>query len=440
MRNFDDSFMPQRFRMPEKDTRRFYEKPEWWIEFVKWGLIVSLLLGAAGFGISWASSKWKERQHRLEAAAQEARLRELEEAREREAKAAAAKAEKEAREKAKAEKERQRREMREEQERQRAEKEEARRALAAREKGPRRISDLDKALQTAGVRWWGAGTPPKFAARKEGDEYWCVFPDSRGGTFVRVKVGADKDSPAAIELVDPEGYMRTYERELLDEAVATRPHLVFMDRAAWVRIPAQRIEASAHVTVPERTYFYPAEQLLGEDLYKMVRSQFRSNDRLERLNCNLEFHWRDETHPPVKWLLKFDESIGSMKLSRAIETELQAELDAKNAAEDAKAAAKRPDRGKSAAASSGFSSGSSRGSLGGSARGSLGGGAGGSLGGGSGGRRMGEGRSGGLSGSSQQSRETAEQKAAEPPRKERVTRNDVQRVIVEGYLCASFAE
>ena len=425
MRNFNDSFMPQRFRLPEKDTRRFYEKPEWWVEFVKWGIIAVLLIGAAGFGISFAMGKWKERRQRLEAAAQEARLREHEEAKEREAKEAREKAEKEAREKAraeaKAEKERIRREKQEAEEKRRAEKEQRRLELASREKGPRHIADLEKKQETAGVRWWGKGEPPKFADRKEGDEYWCIFVSDSEETMVRVKVGADKNAPAAIELVDGEGYMRKFERELLDDAIAQRPHLVMMDRAAWVRPPAHMVEKAAHMSIPNNLPFRPAEVLLGERLYRILNNRFSSDNRLYRLICNVEFHWRGESHPPISWQLKFDEAIGSSKLYRAIEDALQAELDATNAAAAKKGSARQSE---GLRASSGLSGG---GTLGGSHSG------GGLAGGSRSGRRLGEGggSSGGLS---------AKQERSEPPRKERVTRDDVQRVIEEGYLSASFAE
>jgi len=428
MRNFDNSFMPQRFRLPEKDTRLFYEKPEWWAAFVKWAIIVVLLLGAAGFGATFALGKWKERKHRLEVAAQEARLRELETAKEREAKAAEANAEKAAREKAReearAEKERARREKREAEEQRRADMEQKRIEMESRETGPRRISDLEKQQQTAGVRWWGKAEPPKFADRKEGDEYWCVFPSDRGETIIRVKVGADK-TPAAVDLADGTGYLRPYERALLDEAVTQRPHLVLMDRAAWVRVPQHVLEKAAHLTVPKRTSFRPAEFLLGEDLYRLMRSHFRTNNRLERLECNVAMHWRDESHAPLTWTLQFDESLGSASLNHAIEDALQADLDAANGVASKKAAPKQAEKTESPEKQR--ASLTSRGtSLAGSQRT---------------GRRLGE-NTKSLGGSSLSRQNQAEEVAAprEPERKEKVTRNDVQRVIDEGYLSASFVE
>ncbi len=420
MRNHDDNFLPQRFRLPEKDTRRFYEKPEWWVVFVKWAIIVVLFIGAIGFGTTFAMGKWKERKHRLEVAAQEARLREMEETKAREAKAAAQKAEKEAKEKAraeaKAEKERIRREKREAEEQRRAEAEQRRKELESREKGPRRVSDLEKQKQTAGVRWWGKGTPPKFADRRDGDEYWCVFPSDRGDTMVRVKVGPDKEKPASVDLAEGTGYMRAYEQELLDEAVEQRPHLVIMDQAAWVRIPAHMAEKAAHVTVPKRLSFRPAEVLMGEGLYQLVRSHFRSNNRLDRLDCNVEFHWRNETHPPITWRMKFDESLGSAKLNHAIEDVLQAELDAANRAAEKKRAARQPDRANSLSPRGNSLAGSSRS-----------------------GRRLGENYKT-LGGSDRQDQRQEEAKANETPRQTRVAFSEVERVIDEGYLSASFAE
>lgn len=427
MRNYDDSPLPQRFpqrfRLPEKDTRRFYEKPEWWVEFVKWGIIAVLLVGAAGFGVSFAMGKWKERKQRLEAAAQEARLREHEEAKVREAQEAREKAEKEAREKAraeaKAEKERIRREKQEAEEKRRAEKEQRRLELASREKGPRHIAELEKRHETAGVRWWGKGEPPKFASRKEGDEYWCVFVTDKEETMVRVKVGADKNAPAAIELVDTEGYMRTFDLELLNDAIAQRPHIVMMDRAAWVRPPAYKLEKASHVSIPNRLPFRPAEELLGERLYSILNNRFSSDHRLDRLVCNVEFHWRGEAHAPISWQVKFDEAIGSSKLYRAIEDALQADINATAQKSAPRQQQKQqPEKQHPTLSQSGNTL----------------------AGGGRATRKLGDNYRSFGGGSSAQKKELDQGRQNEPARKDRVTRDDVQRVIEEGYLSASFVE
>jgi len=429
MRNYDDTPLPQRFpqrfRLPEKDTRRFYEKPEWWIVFVKWGIISVLLLGAAGFGVSFAMGKWKERKQRLEAAAQEERLREHEEAKVREAKEAREKAEKEAREKARAEaraeKERIRREKQEAEEQRRAEREQRRKELESREKGPRRVSDLEKQQQTAGVRWWGKGEPPKFASRKEGDEYWCVFTDGRTETMVRVKVGADKNTPAAIDLADGEGYMRPFERELLDEALAEKPHLVIMDRAAWVCLPQKVMEKAAHMSIPQQgNQFYPSEMLMGESLYRLVKNNFDTQNRLDRLDCNLEFHWRGEARTPLSWRLKFRETLSRSTMNTAIENTLQAEMDASYAAtaKTKKAAAKPAKQHPTLASNSSSLAGGQRA-----------------------GRRLGENyRSFDGKSSAQKTESVAEKQQEQTATKGRVTRADLQRATDEGFLSVSFAE
>lgn len=429
MRNYDDTPLPQRFpqrfRLPEKDTRRFYEKPEWWMAAVKWGIIAALLLGAVGFGVSFGMSKWKARKQRLEAAAQEERLREHEEAKKREAKEAREKAEKEAREKeraeARAEKERIRREKQEAEEQRRAEREQRRKELESREKGPRRVYDLEKQQQTAGVRWWGKSEPPKFASRKEGDEYWCVFTDGRNDTMVRVKVGADKNTPAAIDLADGSGYMRPFERELLDEAVAQKPHLVIMDRAAWVRLPQPVIERAAHVTIPQSNTIYPGETLLGESLFRLVKSAFDTNNRLDRLEFNLEFHWRGESRPPIAWKLRFNETLGRSKLNNAIESTLQAEMDASYAATAKTKKSAKPEKQHPTLASNNSS-------FAGGPRAS---------------RRLGENyRSFDGKSSTQKAESRAEKQQDQSPSRERqrVTRADLQRATDEGYLSVSFAE
>ena len=424
MRNYrEDNILPQRFRMPEKDTRSFYEKPEWWVQFVKWGIVTVLMLGAAGFGASFAIGKWQDRRRRIAAEAQEARLREIEEEKVRAEKAAREKAAREAREKARAEanaeRERLRREKMEEQAARNAEAERRRAELESREVGPRGMTDLVKKMQTAGVRWWGTGVPPKFAGRKAGDEYWCIFPEDRDATFVRVKVG-DGGEPAAIEIVDATGRMREYGRELLEDAVAKRPHLVMMDRAAWVRVPQDSLDRAAHVSITDRFSFHPMETLLGENLYRLVRSNFRTNARLDRLGSKVEFHWRGETRKPLSWTIGYDDSLSSGKLYRAVEEAMQAELDAANAVQDkTAAAAKQPEKKKTSGLGGPALSGSASRS----------------------GRRLGE-NYGSLTGPSS-GRRMQEQSAAgakEAPRRERVADNDVRRVIDEGYLSASFAE
>lgn len=423
MGNYDDNFIPQRYRMPVKDTRRFYEKPEWWIVFVKWGIISVLLLGAAGFGASFAIGKWKERRLRLEAAAQEERLREHEEAKVREAKEAREKAEREAREKARAEaraeKERIRREKQEAEAQRRAEQEQRRKELESREKGPRRVSDLEKQQQTAGVRWWGKGEPPKFASRREGDEYWCVFTDGRSDTMVRVKVGADK-APAAIDLADGSGYMRPFERKLLDEAVAQRPHLVIMDRAAWVRLPQPVMEKASHMSVPQQgNLFYPSEMLMGESLYRLVKSNFDTQNRLDRLDCNMEFHWRGESRTPLSWRLKFRETLSRSTMNTAIENTLQAEMDASYAAATKTRKAAKPAKQHPSLVSNGSSFAGGRRAA----------------------RRLGENyRSFDGKSSAHKTEPAAEKQQEQAPIKGRVTHADLQRATDEGFISVSFAE
>ena len=159
-------------------------------------------------------------------------------------------------------------------------------------------------------------------------------------------------------------------------------------------------------------YFLPAEELLGESLFSLVKSRFGSDERLDRLDCTVELHWRNETHPPITWRLKFDEYLGSAKLTHAIEDVLQAELDAANAAAAKKSAARQPEK--------------QHASLAGSARA---------------GRRLGDNSRTTFGGPAAHRQEQEQkQRQAEPPRKDRVTRDDVQRVIDEGYLSASFAE
>ena len=434
MRNFDDSFMPQRFRMPEKDTRKFYEKPEWWVAFVKWGIVVVLLLGGIGFGASYAMGWLRARRERRAAEEQQARIAELESAKERERKEAQRKAEKEQRDReraaAKAEKERVRKEKLEAEAQRQSEMEQRKKEVESREKGPRHVRELEKQLHTASVRWWGNAKPPDFSELREGDAYWFLFTNGGDDVMIRVKAGQGDGAPAAADLVDQDGYMRSYELALLADAMKQRPHVTMLGQNAWICPSGEQTKKAAHMKAPERSSFYPAEELLGKDAFRLVKNTFRSDGKLDNLECYVEFHWKDESRKPIKWNMKFERQFGWTTLRRAVEDILQADLDAANAAAGKaaeKTAAKAPENNPARKRSSLTMNTSSL--SGGSSRG---------------GRRLGENYGPSFGSSSSEKRTKAAEDGGgsrrEPERKTRVTGEDVQCVIDAGYLSVGFVE
>ena len=422
MRNDNEVYLPQRYRKPEKDTRIFYEKTEWWQAFVKWGIVAVLLTAGLAIGGTFCWSKYSAYRHRKATEAQAARLREIDEAKEREAREKIEREEREAKAKAraaeKAEKERQRQERLAAEEERKAAEEARQQELASREKAPRILGDLVRMLDTAGVRWWGSGTPPKFASRKPGDEYWCVFAAADSQTIVRVKVGETNGVPAAIDISDGTGYFHSLDAELFERDVATKPHLVMMDRAAWIRLPKQQLERAAHTSVPDPFNYRAGETLVGEELYRIVRNSLHRGDRLAQMKADVEFHWRGEARAPIKWTFGFEENFQRVKLSRAIEEVLKAELAAKETRRSAAAAA--PEKKRSTLSMNGpsIAPGGTRNA-----------------------RRLGDNyRALGGGTATTEKKPEAPANAEPEPERERVTSDDIKRAMDEGYLCAKCAE